>query len=77
MGTQDVLDVTLIRHAYVRNDRRNQGIGGKLLAELMKQTTRPTLVGTFAAAEWAIRFYQRHGLLLGIAPWRTQSGVNL
>ena len=23
--------------------------------------TRPVLVGTWAAAEWAIRFYRRHG----------------
>jgi N-acetylglutamate synthase-like GNAT family acetyltransferase len=60
-GIQDVMDVTLIRHAYVRTAARNQGIGGKLLAELLAHTTRPTLVGTWAAAEWAIRFYQRHG----------------
>jgi N-acetylglutamate synthase-like GNAT family acetyltransferase len=53
--------VTLIRHAYVYTAKRNQGIGGKLLAELLAQTIRPTLVGTWAAAEWAIRFYQRHG----------------
>ncbi len=64
MGIQDVLDVTLIRHAYVRTAQRNQGIGGMLLAELLAQTTRPTLVGTWAAAEWAIRFYQRHGFRL-------------
>ena len=37
MGIQDVLDVTLIRHAYVRTARRNQGIGGKLLAELLRR----------------------------------------
>ena len=61
MGIQDVMDVTLIRHAYVLTTRRNQGIGGKLLAELLTHTARPVLVGTWAAAEWAIRFYQRHG----------------
>jgi N-acetylglutamate synthase-like GNAT family acetyltransferase len=33
MGIQDVKDVTLIRHAYVRTAKRNQGIGGKLLSE--------------------------------------------
>jgi GNAT superfamily N-acetyltransferase len=64
MGIQDVLDVTLIRHAYIRTSRRNQGLGGKLLAELLTHTTRPVLVGTWAAAEWAIRFYQRHGFRL-------------
>ena len=55
MGIQNVQDVTLIRHAYVRTARRNQGIGGKLLAELRAHTTRPTLVGTWAAAEWPSR----------------------
>jgi N-acetylglutamate synthase-like GNAT family acetyltransferase len=64
MGLQDVQDVTLIRHAYVRTARRNQGIGGKLLAHLYERATRPTLVGTWAAAQWAIRFYQRHGFQL-------------
>ena len=34
MGIQDVQDVTLIRHAYVRTAKRGQGIGGKLLAAL-------------------------------------------
>ena len=64
MGLQDVVDVTLIRHAYVRTAKRNQGLGGRLLAELLAHTTRPALVGTWAAAEWAIRFYQRHGFRL-------------
>jgi N-acetylglutamate synthase-like GNAT family acetyltransferase len=64
MGIQDILDVTLIRHAYVRTAMQKQGIGGKVLAELMEHTTRPTLVGTWAAAEWAVRFYQRHGFQL-------------
>ena len=41
MGIQDVQDVTLIRHAYVRTANRNGGIGGKLLGELRKLTTRP------------------------------------
>lgn len=64
MGIQDVQDVTLIRHAYVRTTNRNQGIGGKLLAELRKLTSRPILIGTWAAAVWAIRFYERHGFQL-------------
>ncbi len=61
MGIQDVQDVTLIRHAYVRTAHRSQGIGGRLLCELRRLTTRPILIGTWAAATWAIRFYERHG----------------
>ncbi|MGO9108109.1 MAG: N-acetyltransferase family protein [Thermoguttaceae bacterium] len=61
MGIQDVQDVTLIRHAYVRTAKRARGIGGKLLAELLKMTDRPVLIGTWAAAAWAIRFYEKHG----------------
>jgi GNAT superfamily N-acetyltransferase len=64
MGIQEVKDVTLIRHAYVRTLARNQGIGGKLLAHLLAQTQRPVLIGTWAAATWAIRFYERHGFTL-------------
>ena len=61
MGIQHVLDVTLIRHAYVRTDKQNKGIGGKLLLHLRTMTSRPILVGTWAAASWAIRFYEKHG----------------
>jgi GNAT superfamily N-acetyltransferase len=61
MGIQHVEDVTLIRHAYVRTARQNQGIGGKLLSHLREQTTRPILIGTWQAAVWAIRFYEKHG----------------
>ncbi|HOW35310.1 MAG TPA: GNAT family N-acetyltransferase [Candidatus Omnitrophota bacterium] len=61
MGIQDVLDVTLIRHAYVRTLKRNKGIGGRLLRHLCAQTTRPILIGTWAAAVWAIGFYEKHG----------------
>ncbi len=61
MGIQDVQDVTLIRHAYVRTANRNGGIGGKLLGELRKLTARTVLIGTWAAATWAIRFYEKHG----------------
>jgi len=64
MGVQDVQDVTLIRHAYVRTAWRGKGIGGKLLAHLKDLVTRPTLVGTWAAATWAIRFYEKHGFKL-------------
>ena len=61
MGIQDVQDVTLIRHAYVRTSRRGQGVGGRLLAELRKLSNRAVLIGTWAAATWAIRFYEKHG----------------
>jgi len=64
MGIQHVQDVTLIRHAYVRTGRQHCGIGGQLLIALKAQTTRPTLVGTWKAAVWAIRFYEKHGFRL-------------
>lgn len=64
MGIQDVRDVTLIRHAYVRTSCRGQGIGGKLISHLMTMITRPALVGTWAAAVWAVRFYEKHGFRL-------------
>jgi len=64
MGIQKVQDVTLIRHAYVRTVKQNQGIGGSLLSFLRKQTTRPILIGTWANAFWAIRFYEKHGFRL-------------
>ena len=63
-GIQHLQDVTLIRHAYVRVAKRNQGIGGKLLSSLRQQATRPLLVGTWADALWAIRFYENHGFQL-------------
>lgn len=64
MGLQDVRDVTLIRHAYVRPSHQGQGAGGLLLTHLARQATAPLLVGTWAAAHWAIRFYERHGFRL-------------
>ena len=61
MAIQEVNDVSLIRHAYVRKAYQNQGIGGKLLSNLRYQATNPVLIGTWAAATWAIRFYEAHG----------------
>ena len=61
MGIQPVGDVDLIRHAYVSPDRQGHGIGTELLRHLAQRSTRQVLVGTWAAAEWAIRFYARHG----------------
>ncbi len=64
MGVQPVKDVTLIRHAYVRTKMCKQGIGGKLLAHLLGQMHGKTLVGTWKAADWAVRFYEKHGFQL-------------
>lgn len=64
MGIQNVGDVTLIRHAYVRTAKQRQGIGTKLLNRLLKLTSKPVLVGTWADASWAIRFYEKQGFQL-------------
>jgi GNAT superfamily N-acetyltransferase len=64
MGLQPVRDFDLIRHAYVLPARQRAGVGGRLLRHLRDTSTRPMLVGTWAAAEWAIRFYERHGFEL-------------
>jgi GNAT superfamily N-acetyltransferase len=69
MGIQRVRDVDLIRHAYVSPESQRAGIGGELLEHLMRSVPRPLLVGTWAAAEWAIRFYRRHGFEL-VSPQR-------
>ena len=61
MGIQDVKDVTLIRHAYVRTAERRHGIGRALLTHLNGLTQRPILIGTWKAAAWAIRFYEKNG----------------
>jgi N-acetylglutamate synthase-like GNAT family acetyltransferase len=61
MGIQPVKDVTLIRHAYIRTQRQHSGIGARLLAHLRGLTDGPLLVGTWADASWAIRFYEKHG----------------
>jgi GNAT superfamily N-acetyltransferase len=61
MGIQDVGELDLIRHAYVAPEHQGRGVGGALLQHLTRSATRPMLVGTWSAAEWAIRFYRRHG----------------
>jgi len=53
--------VTLVRHAYVLSTRQGEGIGGRLLEHLMAMSAGRLLVGTWKAATWAIRFYERHG----------------
>lgn len=64
MGIQDKGPVILIRHAYTSTDKRGRGIGSSLLEHLLGMTTKPVLIGTWRDAEWAIRFYQRHGFRL-------------
>jgi GNAT superfamily N-acetyltransferase len=64
MGIQPVRDVDLIRHAYVLPGNQRRGIGGAMLEHLQRLSTRRMLIGTWAAADWAIRFYERHGFEL-------------
>ena len=64
MGIQDRGNVTLIRHAYVWTNRQNNGIGTQLLHHLEDMTKKPILIGTWADATWAIRFYKRNGYYL-------------
>lgn len=69
MGIQPVRDVDLIRHAYVLPARQRHGVGAALLKTLRRSSSRRMLIGTWAAAEWAIRFYRRHGFEL-VSPER-------
>ncbi len=61
MGAQAVDDVTLIRHAYVRTPYRNRGVGSELIRFALERISTPVLVGTWANAVWAIRFYEKNG----------------
>jgi GNAT superfamily N-acetyltransferase len=70
MGIQPVRDVNLIRHAYVRPDSQRLGVGSALISHLRGLSMRRLLVGTWAHATWAIRFYEREGFVL-IPPPRT------
>jgi GNAT superfamily N-acetyltransferase len=64
MGIQPVDEVDLIRHAYVVSGQQRGGVGTALIQRLLLLTRRRLLVGTWAAAAWAIRFYQRQGFIL-------------
>lgn len=64
MGIQDKGDVTLIRHSYVLSREQKRGIGKKLLQHLQSMTEKPILIGTWAAASWAVSFYQKNGYKL-------------
>jgi GNAT superfamily N-acetyltransferase len=69
MGIQPAGEFDLIRHAYVLPGSQGQGVGRALLGHLRRQSARPMLVGTWAAADWAIRFYRRNGFEL-VSPER-------
>jgi N-acetylglutamate synthase-like GNAT family acetyltransferase len=64
MGIQGKENVDLIRHAYVRTQQRQKGIGGLLLEYLIENSTKPMLIGTWKEASWAIHFYEKHGFFL-------------
>jgi GNAT superfamily N-acetyltransferase len=70
MGIQPVRDVDLIRHAYVAPGCQRRGIGAALMEHLARGRTRRTLVGTWAAADWAVSFYRHHGFEL-LSPERS------
>lgn len=64
MGIQHRGEVDLIRHAYVRTRLRGKGVGTRLLAHLVASTQKPMLIGTWADARWAVRFYEKNGFRL-------------
>lgn len=64
MGRQDLGEVVLIRHAYVLSSHQRQGVGAALLMHLTEDVAKPLLVGTWRAAWWAVRFYEKHGFKL-------------
>ena len=61
MGIQDRGDVALVRHAYVAPTTQRSGVGTQLLRHVETLVEKPILIGTWAAASWAIEFYQRNG----------------
>ena len=64
MGVQDVRPVHLIRHAYVVPEHQGEGLGGELIERICASLPGQILVGTWRAAEWAIRFYEKHDFVL-------------
>jgi N-acetylglutamate synthase-like GNAT family acetyltransferase len=61
MGIQDKADVALVRHAYVASTTQRGGVGTRLLRHVEELVDKPILIGTWAAASWAIEFYRRNG----------------
>lgn len=64
MGIQNKNKVNLIRHAYVKTNKRNKGVGTILLEKLINSSKKPILIGTWKAASWAISFYEKYGFQL-------------
>lgn len=64
MGIQEVSEVSLIRHAYIPTSAQRRGIGSRLLSRLRELASNPILIGTWADAKWAIKFYEKHGFEL-------------
>jgi len=65
IGIQEVKDVILIRHAYTLTSYQGKGTGSELLKYLLKKNQNSRLlVGTWRAATWAIRFYEKFGFIL-------------
>ena len=64
MGIQDKGEVALVRHAYTTPAAQRKGIGTKLLHHVQSLAGKPVLIGTWAAASWAIEFYLRNGFAL-------------
>jgi len=64
MGIQDKGDVVLVRHAYVAPATQRSGVGTSLLRHAESLVDKPILIGTWAAASWAIGFYERNGFTL-------------
>ena len=64
MGIQDKGEVALVRHAYVSPGAQKKGIGTRLLRHVQGLAAKPVLIGTWAAASWAIEFYRRNGFAL-------------
>lgn len=62
MGIELARDACLVRHAYVLPRWQKQGIARQLLDHIkLTAGTYRLLVGTWANADWAIRFYMRQG----------------
>ena len=64
MGIQDKGEVALVRHAYISPKAQRKGVGTALLRHVESLVDKPVLIGTWAAASWAIGFYRRNGYRL-------------
>jgi hypothetical protein len=74
MGIQDKGDVVLVRHAYVAPATQRSGVGTSLLRHAESLVDKPILIGTWAAASWAIGFYERNGFTL--VPTKRRTGCS-